>query len=57
VEPNALRPDPNTERIVRRKRPRSEWIVSQDGSLRIISDATFAQAQARSTFAATLTGD
>jgi site-specific DNA recombinase len=40
--------DPNTEKIVRRKRPKSEWIVRQDESLRIVSDATFAKAQARS---------
>ena len=39
--------DPNTKRIVRRERPKSEWIVRQDESLRIISDAQFAKAQAR----------
>jgi site-specific DNA recombinase len=40
--------DPNTERIVRRNRPKSEWVVRQDESLRIISDAVFGKAQARS---------
>ena len=40
--------NPETERIVRRARPMSEWIISRDESRRIISDGTFAKAQARS---------
>lgn len=40
--------DPETERIVRRARPRSEWIITRDESRQIISDETFAKARARS---------
>jgi hypothetical protein len=47
VEPTRFVRDPNTEKIVRPKRPRSEWIVRQDESLRIISDATFVQAPSK----------
>lgn len=39
--------DPNTERTVRRARPKSEWITHRDESLRIVTDAVFAKAQAR----------
>jgi hypothetical protein len=38
--------DPSTERIVRRAGPRSEWITYRDESLLIISEGTFAKAQA-----------
>lgn len=40
--------NPETERIVRQPRPRSEWISSRDESRRIISDEAFAKAKARS---------
>lgn len=42
--------NPETERIVRRARPRSECVITRDESLRIISEETFAKAQARSKF-------
>jgi hypothetical protein len=40
--------NPESERIVRRARPKSDWLTSHDESVRIISDETFAKAQARS---------
>jgi len=39
--------DPNTEKVVRRKRPRAEWVVRDDPTLRIVSDAVFAKAASR----------
>jgi site-specific DNA recombinase len=39
--------NPGTEKIIRRKRPKSEWVVNQDESLRIVSDELFADAQRR----------
>jgi len=39
--------NPETEKIVRRKRPKSEWVVNHDESLRIVSDELFAAAQCR----------
>ena len=40
--------NPETEKYIRRKRPKSEWVVNQSEALRIVSDAVFAKAQARS---------
>ena len=40
--------NPETERIVRRARPKSEWVITRDESLRIIAEETFAKAQVRS---------
>lgn len=39
--------NPETVKIVRRKRPKSEWVVNHDESLRIVSDELFAAAQCR----------
>jgi DNA invertase Pin-like site-specific DNA recombinase len=39
--------DPDTGKTLRRRRPQSEWVVNQVEALRIVSDATFASAQAR----------
>lgn len=39
--------DPTTERVVRRRRPKAEWISRADESLRIISDEMFDRAQKR----------
>jgi site-specific DNA recombinase len=49
--------DPSTERIVRRKRPRSQWVVRQDESLRIISDACSRRLRRAARYAAAPTGD
>lgn len=45
--PTAFVRNPETEKIVRRKRPKSEWITHQNEGLRIVSDELFAKAQAR----------
>lgn len=39
--------DPDTGKTLRRRRPQSEWVVNQVEALRIVSDALFASAQAR----------
>jgi site-specific DNA recombinase len=39
--------NPDTGKHLRRKRAESEWVVNQIESLRIVSDAVFARAQAR----------
>ena len=39
--------DPDTRKFKRRARPQSEWVVHQDEKLRIVSDALFEKAQAR----------
>lgn len=39
--------DPDTGKTLRRRRPQSEWVVNQVDALRIVSDALFASAQAR----------
>jgi site-specific DNA recombinase len=39
--------DPDTGQTLRRRRPQSEWVVNQVEALRIVNDALFASAQAR----------
>ena len=39
--------NPDTEKVTRRARPKSEWITHQDEDVRIISDELFQRAQAR----------
>jgi site-specific DNA recombinase len=39
--------NPDTEKITRRTRPKSEWITHQDEEVRIVSDELFERAQAR----------
>ena len=39
--------DPDTGKTLRRRRPKSEWVVNQVEALRIVSDPLFASAQAR----------
>ena len=39
--------DPDTGKTLRRRRPQSEWVVNQVEALRLVSDAIFASAQAR----------
>jgi site-specific DNA recombinase len=39
--------DPSTERMVRRRRPKAEWVTHQDESLRIVGDEVFEKAQKR----------
>jgi site-specific DNA recombinase len=39
--------DPDTGKTWRRRRPQSEWVVNQVEALRIVSDALFASARAR----------
>jgi DNA invertase Pin-like site-specific DNA recombinase len=39
--------DPDSGKHIRRRRPKAEWVESQEESLRIIADAVFEQTQAR----------
>jgi site-specific DNA recombinase len=39
--------DPDTGKTLRRRRPQSDWVVNQVEALRIVSDAIFASAKAR----------
>jgi len=47
LRPSRFEKDPDTGKTLRRRRPQSEWVVNQVEALRIVSDALFASAQAR----------